>query len=291
MAPAPSQPTNSTTGTLTQSRTKPQASRRKTNHPADDAPYHGVIATGSLAGSKRTAIEKVDGEPRLKRKRLEPSNALGSNMANSSVGTLSRKPSNLINEVEQEGRPSMVSEPVKMPRPPYVHKQSLPRPILSDGWGCTSLFKDVAFTVADASCRLHQIDFATLPLDAIHRYLTQFDIVPDIEPMATTAFDPPPPSFLLRTRGHRMSSTSPAPHPLPPTPANRPRRELSTSANRRRSSRLLDDDRPPSVTPVLSDIQQVHKALAQVVERHFRDHAVKEVDTLASFMCAVKAKG
>lgn len=31
--------------------------------------------------------------------------------------------------------------------------------------------------------------------------------------------------------------------------------------------------------------------LAHVVEKHFREHAVKEVDTLASFMCAVKAKG
>lgn len=109
--------------------------------------------------------------------------------------------------------------------------------------------------------------------------------------MATTAFDPPPPSSLLRQRGHRSASASPVPQPLPPTPANRPRRELSASANRRRSSRLLEDDRQPAVAPVLSDVGDVHKALAQVVERHFRDHTVKEVDTLASFMCAVKAKG
>lgn len=136
-----------------------------------------------------------------------------------------------------------------------------------------------------------QIDFSTLPIDAIHRYLTQFDIVPDIEPMATTAFDPPPPSTLLRHRGHGSNSASPVPQPLPPTPANRPRRELSASANRRRSSRLLEDDRAPPVAPVLSDVAEVHRTLAHVVERHFRDHAVKEVDTLASFMCAVKAKG
>lgn len=136
-----------------------------------------------------------------------------------------------------------------------------------------------------------QIDFAALPIDAIHRYLTQFDIVPDIDPLATTAFDPSPPSSLLRPRGQRISTASPAPQPLPPTPANRPRREPSASANRRRSSRLLEDDRLPLVTPVLSDVNEVHKSLAQIVEKHFREHTVKEVDTLASFMCAVKAKG
>ncbi|KAI0809076.1 hypothetical protein BC629DRAFT_1086102 [Irpex lacteus] len=224
----------------TSSRARPQASRRKANHAADDAAYHGVIPSGALAGSKRAAGDKAEGEPRMKRKRLEPTGAAGNGVSSSTAGTLGRKLNN-TNEAEKDGKPSM-------------------------------------------------IDFSTLPIDAIHRYLTQFDIVPDIEPMATTAFDPPPPSTLLRHRGHGSNSASPVPQPLPPTPANRPRRELSASANRRRSSRLLEDDRAPPVAPVLSDVAEVHRTLAHVVERHFRDHAVKEVDTLASFMCAVKAK-
>ncbi|KAI0706199.1 hypothetical protein BC835DRAFT_14815 [Cytidiella melzeri] len=242
MAP-PSHALNGSANTAPPSstRTRPQGSRRKTNQAADDAAYHGVIAGSALAGSKRTAADKVDGEPRLKRKRLEPSSAAANNLSSSAAVAVGRKSNTLVHEAEKESRPSL-------------------------------------------------IDFTTLPIDAIHRYLTQFDIVPDIDPMATTAFDPPPPAFLLRTRGHRTSTASPGPLLLPPTPANRPRREMSASANRRRSSRLLEDDRRPTVTPVLSDVHEVHKTLAQVVERHFRDHTVKEVDTLASFMCAVKAK-
>ncbi|KAI0344232.1 hypothetical protein BDW22DRAFT_1344316 [Trametopsis cervina] len=240
MAP-PTSNTTSATGVAPPSRARPQASRRKVNHAADDAAYHGVGGSNVLAGAKRTAVEKPDGEPRLKRKRLEPATASTASISALSAGNLARKTSNVVQESEKESRPSL-------------------------------------------------IDFTTLPIDAIHRYLTQFDIVPDIDPMATTAFDPPPPSFLLRGRGHRTSTASPGPQPLPPTPANRPRRELSASANRRRSSRLLEDDRRPSVTPVLSDVTEVHKTLALVVEKHFREHTVKEVDTLASFMCAVKAK-
>ena len=130
-----------------------------------------------------------------------------------------------------------------------------------------------------------------MTIEAIHRYLVEFDIVPDLNPLPTTALDPPPPSYLLRPRGQRTSTASPAPQPLPPTPANRPRREPSASANRRRSSRLLDDEEPPNVTPILADVGEVHKALAQIAQRHFHEYQVKEVDTLASFMYAVKAKG
>lgn len=136
-----------------------------------------------------------------------------------------------------------------------------------------------------------QVDFSKMSIEAIHRYLVEFDIVPDLNPLPTTALDPPPPSYLLRPRGQRTSTASPAPQPLPPTPANRPRREPSASANRRRSSRLLDDDEPPNVTPILADVGEVQKALAQIAQRHFQEYQVKEVDTLASFMHAVKAKG
>ncbi|GJE94219.1 hypothetical protein PsYK624_103870 [Phanerochaete sordida] len=127
-----------------------------------------------------------------------------------------------------------------------------------------------------------------MPIEAIHRYLVEYDIVPELNPLPTTPFDPPPPSYLLRPRPQRGSTGSPAPVPLPPTPANRPRREPSASANRRRSSRLLDEDEP--VTPILADVSEVQKTLAQVAQRHFQEYQVKEVETLASFMCVVKAK-
>lgn len=53
----------------------------------------------------------------------------------------------------------------------------------------------------------------------------------------------------------------------------------------------MDDDEPPGATPILADVGEVHKVLAQIAQRHFHEHQVKEVDTLASFMYAVKAKG
>lgn len=130
-----------------------------------------------------------------------------------------------------------------------------------------------------------------MPVEAIHRYLVEYDIVPEVHPLPTTAFDPPPPSYILRSRGQRASTGSPAPPPLPPTPANRPRREPSVTANRRRSSRLLDEDELPNATPILADVGEVHRTLAQMAQRHFQEYQVKEVETLASFMCVVKAKG
>lgn len=93
---------------LTTSRARPQASRRKANHAADDAAYHGVIPSGALAGSKRAAGDKAEGEPRMKRKRLEPTGAAGNGVSSSTAGTLGRKFNN-TNEAEKDGKPSMVS--------------------------------------------------------------------------------------------------------------------------------------------------------------------------------------
>lgn len=104
------------------SRARPQASRRKVNHSADDAAYHGVISSSALAGSKRAAAEKVDGEPRLKRKRLEPTNAGANGVSGSAAGGLGRK-SNNTNEVEKESKPSMVSLCLKV-RCPRVYGMS-----------------------------------------------------------------------------------------------------------------------------------------------------------------------
>ncbi|EKM60441.1 uncharacterized protein PHACADRAFT_84386 [Phanerochaete carnosa HHB-10118-sp] len=206
------------------SRARPQA-RRKAN-PQDDAAYHGALP--SSAGAKRSATDKADGEPRVKRKRLEPAVPIASS-GNASM--VARKPND------------------------------------------------------------RGVDFSKMSIEAIHRYLVEYDIVPELSPLPTTALDPPPPSYLLRPRGQRASTASPAPAPLPPTPANRPRREPSASANRRRSSRLLDEDELPNGIPILADVGEVHKALAQIAQKHFQEYHVKEVETLASFMCVVKAKG
>lgn len=53
---------------------------------------------------------------------------------------------------------------------------------------------------------------------------------------------------------------------------------------------MLEDEGRRRV-PILNDVGEVHAALAALAERHFRSEAVREVDTLTVFMCAVRAKG
>lgn len=95
-----------------------------------------------------------------------------------------------------------------------------------------------------------------------------------------------------------MASRAPTPQPLmtlSATPANRPQRRSreSKEASRRRSSRLLEEETRVGLeqAPVLADVGEIHNVLANIAQRHFKESTVKEVDTLASFMCAVKAKG
>jgi hypothetical protein len=99
--------------------------------------------------------------------------------------------------------------------------------------------------------------------------------------------DPPPPPSLLEPA--RSSSRGTSPIAAVSTPANRPRRE-SREQSRRRSSRLLEEE-GRTRTPVLADVAEVQNVLAGIAQRHFEGQVVKEVDSLASFMCAVKGKG
>ena len=129
-----------------------------------------------------------------------------------------------------------------------------------------------------------------MSMHALHRYMTQFDIVPQIYPSPVLPDDPPAP--LLLGGAGRTVSRAPSPT-TSQTPANRPRRESRDS--HRRSSRLLEEDLPYR-TPTLADVADLHGVLAKIVEKHFREslsiNGREEVDTLASFMCAVeKAKG
>ncbi|KAL1940689.1 hypothetical protein VTO73DRAFT_8124 [Trametes versicolor] len=150
--------------------------------------------------------------------------------------------------------------------------------------------------VGEKEDRVSLIDFTALPTDALHRYLAHFDLIPDLDPSPLSIEDPGPPSSLLKAKSHvplhghslRQASTA-SPGPVPTgTAANRPRRD--PGANRRRSSRLVEDERFPAPPPVYGDIAEVDGVLAAIAERHFREQEVKEVDTLAAFMCAVQAK-
>ena len=131
------------------------------------------------------------------------------------------------------------------------------------------------------------MDFSTLPVDALHRYLAQYDLIPAVHPSPLSVHDPPPPLSLLGPA--RGSSRGASPPLAVTTPANRPRRE-SREQSRRRSSRLLEEE-GRARTPVLADVAEVQTVLARIAQRHFEGQVVKEVDSLASFMCAVKGRG
>lgn len=118
----------------------------------------------------------------------------------------------------------------------------------------------------------------------LYAYIAQYDLIPAILPSPLTAHDPLPPFFLQNIP--RQGSHAPPSPPPTTTPANRPRREPKDV--RRRSSRILDDDMRR--TPIMSDVNEFNGVLADIAEKHFRETIVKEVDTLASFMCSVKAK-
>ncbi|KAI0063135.1 hypothetical protein BV25DRAFT_1824684 [Artomyces pyxidatus] len=199
-------------------------SRRRPN---DDAAYAGPPSVGA----KRQAADKADGEPRMKRKRVDASLPPPTNIGSAMHGRRVEKGPN--------------SDAHESP-----------------------------------------MDFASLPMEALHRYLAQYDLIPSVHPSPLTAHDPPPPASLL----HPLRGASRALSPVSTiTPANRPRRE-SREQSRRRSSRLLEEE-PRGRAPVLADVEEVHAVLAGIAQRHFEAQVVKEVDSLASFMCAVKAKG
>ncbi|KAF7972583.1 hypothetical protein HWV62_38572 [Athelia sp. TMB] len=224
MAPtptAPSLPLPPLTAIPTNSKARPQ--RKKVN---DDAAYFGP-PTGAL-GVKRPAIDRADGEPRVKRKRMDVPVFL----ANGNNGIAKR-----------------VGE----------------RPVPLEG--------------GDLNVSL--IDFKKMSTETLYGYIAQYDLIPPIVPSPLSALDPPPPLFLEHTS--RQNSLAPSPAPLT-TPANRPRRDPKDS--RRRHSRFQDDDIAKR-TPILSDVNEFNGVLADIAEKHFRETNLKEVDTLASFMCAL----
>ena len=128
-----------------------------------------------------------------------------------------------------------------------------------------------------------KVEFKGMPTAMLYGYIAHFDLTPTVIPSPLSAEDPPPPFYLQDP--NRYGSRAPTPL-ANVTPANRPRRE-SKEQSRRRSSRLLDDR---NRTPILTDVREFNQVLAAIAEKHFRETNVKEVDTLASFMCSIKAK-
>ncbi|CAA7271411.1 unnamed protein product [Cyclocybe aegerita] len=139
--------------------------------------------------------------------------------------------------------------------------------------------------VVENDPRKSLVDFHKLSIATLHRYMIQFDIIPGVYPSPLSPEDPPAPPTLCDPQ--RQPSRGPSPPAL--TPANRPRRDPKEAQNRRRSSRLVEEE-PRSRTPILADVVELHSVLATIVERHFREvNSInnREVDILAAFMCAV----
>lgn len=94
--------------------------------------------------------------------------------------------------------------------------------------------------------------------------------------------DPPAPVTLANPARAIVRETSPG--------VSMPMNNRSRREGRRRSSRLVDDENER--TAVMADVEEVHTVLAGIAERHFREtlsiSGREEVDTLASFMCAVE---
>ncbi|KAF8480895.1 hypothetical protein DFH94DRAFT_434013 [Russula ochroleuca] len=200
---------------------RPIAARKQQNEPVWSS-----TNPSSVTSAKRQAVERVEGEPRNKRKRVEPT-----------LQTFSQQLGHRADKLQERIDESPV------------------------------------------------MDFSTLPVEALHRYLAQYDLIPAVHPSPLSVHDPPPPpSLLVPIRGTSRGASPPA----VTTPANRPRRG-SREHSRRRSSRLLEEE-GRARTPVLADVAEVQSVLASIAQRHFESQVVKEVDSLASFMCAVRGR-
>ncbi|KAJ8587909.1 hypothetical protein M405DRAFT_282159 [Rhizopogon salebrosus TDB-379] len=128
------------------------------------------------------------------------------------------------------------------------------------------------------------IDFKIMPIAGLYRYLNHFNLIPPIYPSPLTAADPPSPDSLLDPIRQNPRGLSPF---AIPTLGNRPRRDPKDQS-RRRSSRLLDENE--TRIPILADMAEFQAVLAAIAERHFQNHAVSEIDTLASFMVKTSTK-
>ncbi|KAF8577848.1 hypothetical protein K439DRAFT_1639322 [Ramaria rubella] len=130
------------------------------------------------------------------------------------------------------------------------------------------------------------VDFHSLPVDALRRYIVQTDIIPVLYPSPCSTETPPLPNGLLNTQAIAPRMPSPA---ASTTPANRPKRDLK-DGNRRRSSRLQEEDARNRRAPILADAEAVHDVFATLAERHFEKQGIKEGDAVQQFLLAVRTR-
>ena len=114
----------------------------------------------------------------------------------------------------------------------------------------------------------------------------QAEAVPVLYPSPCSIENPPLPSSLLNTQGGVPRMSSPV---STTTPANRPKRDPK-DANRRRSSRLQEEDARSRRAPILADAESVRDVLATLSERHFEKQGIREGDAVQQFLLAVQTR-
>ncbi|KIJ45243.1 hypothetical protein M422DRAFT_30099 [Sphaerobolus stellatus SS14] len=139
---------------------------------------------------------------------------------------------------------------------------------------------------ADGESSSLTVDFHAFPLEALHKYLLQVDAVPQLNPSPCSTETPPLPSSLLNPPVVAPRIASPVPSS---TPANRPKRD-GRESQRRRSSRLQEEDARSRKAPILADAEAVQDVFATLAERNFEKTTIREVDALHQFILAVKTR-
>ncbi|KAF8530936.1 hypothetical protein JB92DRAFT_3081097 [Gautieria morchelliformis] len=117
----------------------------------------------------------------------------------------------------------------------------------------------------DGELGLLTVDFHSLPVDALHRYLVQADAAPVLYPSPCSTENPPLPGSLLNI-------------------------QMTLPRARRRSSRLQEEEARSRRAPILADAEAVHDVLATLSERHFEKQGIKEGDAVQQFLLAVRTR-
>jgi len=144
-----------------------------------------------------------------------------------------------------------------------------------------------------------KVNFTALPAEALREYMDKHDLVAPIFPSPASSLTPPPPKDLMNPPPmipRRELSRTPSPLGLSTggiPPAGRRRGDNRASKDRRRSSRLLEEENgwKEMRKPILADLEDAHKAMAVVCQRHYERELVRETDAVTAFLFAVHNQG
>lgn len=133
------------------------------------------------------------------------------------------------------------------------------------------------------------VDFHSLPPERLRRYLLQVEAMPMLHPSPCSTDNPPLPSSLLNTQAVAVRMPSPVPA------AGRVRRDVREGQQldqqqRRRSSRLQEEDARNRRAPILADAEAVNDVLATLAARHFEKQTVNEMEALQQFLFTLKTR-